>query len=498
MIARIGPRRMPRIRAALGLFALLGCGTAAHSPHETGDSSHARWVVIAPHPDDETLTASGVLLHAAQSGTDPAVIVMTNGDLDCIHDGVRREGESVAAMAVLGIREDRLFFLGYPDGGLAQLGRTPLPPRRRIIDGACTLGNTTYGARGFGRRDYHHARFGSSASYTRENVVADLAAVLAELHPTDVVVTHSEDTHPDHAATYTLLRSALDRLAEAPRIHRAMVHNGDCWPTGTASSEPCPPPRIAPNEPTPPLSGRLTGYSPSERFVVPSNCLLLDPAANPKLRAIAAHASQTRGTLASYLFGFARSDEVFFPERLTRTEGRWHRGPAATQAWRTHTLRLSPRDSEYELPFAAPIAVAGNISRPRSTNTGRVARIELLTDASGSYTLSIDADRREATLARRFDGRPPERLRVWPMPHDLWTSTTTEPLELAIEPHPEDGSVAELSLRVRNELVGVAVDVRPRLRGDRIGVSNVIAAGGELTARGVPNVSASPSARPAP
>ncbi len=493
---------------AFGMLVCAGAGGCAGSPRPPREehddkaqaSARSRWVVIAPHPDDEALIASGVLLRAVQSGTDPAVIVMTNGDLDCIHDGLRREGESVAGLAALGVREDHVFFLGYPDGGLAQLGRTPLPPRRRIIDGACQLGNTTYGARGFGRHEYHRARFGAPAVYTRENAVSDLVALLADLRPTDVIVTHPEDTHPDHAAAYTLLRSAIDRLPEgpAPRVHRAMVHNGDCWPTGMGPGEPCPSARIAPDEPTPALSGRLTGYAPGERIAVPSSCLVRDPAANPKLMAIGAHASQTRGTLESYLFAFARSDEAFFPELFAHTDVGWRRVTVATAnaTITKQALRLEHDDEERVLPLAAPLVVSGALARPPRTDEGCFTRLELLEDRTGNYTLTIDADRKEATLVRTFDSRPPEVVDVWVLPHDFWASSDPERIEIAIEPRPEDGGVAELTMRVRDELVAVAVDVRPKLRGDRIGFENVFAVG-ELSVGGLPNLSASPSARPA-
>lgn len=482
---------------ALAGMSALACGPSSRPASGDVDGPPKRWVVIAPHPDDETLIASGVLLHMAQSGGDPAVIVMTNGDLDCFHDGLAREGESVAGLAELGVKEDRVYFLGYPDGGLSQLGRTPLPPRKRMIDGVCEQGNTTYGTRGHGGHEYHRIRTGASATYTHENAVADLAALLAELRPTDVAITHPEDTHPDHAATYALFRSALDRLPEAPRVHRAMVHNGDCWPTGTAPREPCPIADITPDQPTPPLSGRLTGYVPGERLPVPSSCRLRDPDANPKLRAIAAHASQTRGTIESYLFAFARSDEVFFPERFEHGERSWwridHSGRASLT---TQRVKVERDDDDRSMPLSVPLVVAASLSRPPVDEQGSIVRIDLLEDASGSYELIIDADRREASLVRTYKGRIPELLRVWPLPHDLWSSKTPEPFEMVIEPRPEDGSVAELALRLRGELVGVAVDVKPRLRGDRIGYSNMFAANGELMVRGLSSVSAFPNARP--
>ncbi len=491
------PRRSLGL-AALGFVAMLGCGSSQPAVRGERATEVSRWMVIAPHPDDEALIASGVLLRAVQSRTDPTVIVMTNGDLDCIHDGVRREGETIAGLQVIGLPEERVFFLGYPDGGLAQLGRAPLPPRKRILHGVCAAGNTTYGARGFGKLDYHSVRFGAPAVYTHENAVADLASLLAELHPTDVATTHPEDTHPDHAATYALLRSALDRLPFAPRIHRAMVHNGDCWPTGTEAGEPCPAAQIAPDRPTPSLSGRLTGYAPVERLAVPADCLSPEMTANPKLRAIAAHASQTGGSPASYLFAFARSDEAFFPESLVRVGGRWRRvsGSSLPEVVAT-TLRIGPSERRL-VALVPPLSFSMNLARPSLTERGRVARIGLLEDSSGSYALSIDADRRSARLVRTFEARPPEILREWLLPHDLFASGDGEHIALAMEPRPEDGGIAELTLECRDAIVGVAVDVRPRFQGATMSVSNAPTVDGVLTMHGAPNLNASPSARPSP
>jgi LmbE family N-acetylglucosaminyl deacetylase len=484
--------------AALGFVAMFGCGSPRQAVRGERATAVRRWVVIAPHPDDEALIASGVLFRAVQSGMDPAVIVMTNGDLDCIHDGVRREGETIAGLRVIGLPEERVFFLGYPDGGLAQLGRAPLPPRKRIIDGVCTAGKATYGARGFGKLDYHAVRFGAPAAYTHENAVADLASLLAELHPTDVATTHPEDTHPDHTATYALLRSALDRLPFAPRIHRAMVHNGDCWPTGTEAGEPCPVAQIAPDRPTPSLSGRLTGYAPGERLAVPADCLVPDLTVNPKLRAIGAHVSQTGGSPASYLFAFARSDEAFFPESFARVGGRWQRvsGASLSDVVGT-TLRMGPSERRV-VSLVPPLSFSMNLARPAPTDRGSVARIGLLEDSSGSYALAIDADRRSATLVRTFEARPPELLREWLLPHDLWASGYVERIALAMEPRPEDGGVAELTLECRDAIVGVAVDVRPRLHGEAISVLNAPTIAGVLTVHGAPDLSAFPSARPSP
>jgi hypothetical protein len=97
------------------------------------------------------------------------------------------------------------------------------------------------------------------------------------------------------------------------------------------------------------------------------------------------------------------------------------------------------------------------------------AHLRVLGDASGVYVLDIDPAHKEARLLRSTGSEKPRLLKKWPLPHDLWRDAAEEPFELAIDPCPEDGPVRELALRWSGHLVGVAVDV-----------------------------SASPSARPAP
>lgn len=433
---------------------------------------------------------------------------MTNGDLDCLHDGLGREAESVQGLSALGVPEDRVWFLGYPDGALSSLGVTPLPPRKRKIGGECRLGDTTYGTHGFGRADYHTVRFGGPARYTREAAISDLASVLSELDSDEVAITHPEDTHPDHAATYVLFRQALERLGRAPRVHRAIVHNGDCWPTGTTPHEPCPPTIIDPSKPTPPLSGRLTGYRARERLLVPSSCLSPDPSRNAKVRAIGAHASQTRGTLESYLFSFARSDEAFFPETYRRSTAK----PGADRRWRVAGESCDDRMVSTELLVRAgerreartglPFFVTGSFARPG--DAGGLIRLRFLGDASGAYLLELDANRVEARLLRArgaSEASEPSLLKTWPLPHDVWRARSLESFAIGVERRPQD-DVVEISLSCRGEIVGVAVDVRPEPRGEWIEISGatdqrlVIQTNEAGTCAG--EVSGYPSARPAP
>ncbi|HEY0787056.1 MAG TPA: PIG-L family deacetylase, partial [Thermoanaerobaculia bacterium] len=83
-------------------------------PYETTALRGERMLVVAPHPDDETIGCGGLLaLHVAE-GRDCRVIVVTDGSA---HAGAspagRREEEVRRALTILGSAE--VEFLGIPD-----------------------------------------------------------------------------------------------------------------------------------------------------------------------------------------------------------------------------------------------------------------------------------------------------------------------------------------------------------------------------------------------
>src|SRR5262249_53422953 len=70
------------------------------------DSAYAKSIlVVAPHPDDEALIAAGIIRAGIEAGDIVNVAVMTNGDVNGTSVGYTREGESVAAMNLLGVIE---------------------------------------------------------------------------------------------------------------------------------------------------------------------------------------------------------------------------------------------------------------------------------------------------------------------------------------------------------------------------------------------------------
>jgi len=73
-----------------------------------------RLLILAPHPDDEILGCTGLMLNTTQNGGLVRIVVVTDGQLAA--DPAVRESESQAALAYLGLPKAE--FWRYPDGFL--------------------------------------------------------------------------------------------------------------------------------------------------------------------------------------------------------------------------------------------------------------------------------------------------------------------------------------------------------------------------------------------
>lgn len=113
------------------------------------DADADRLIVLAAHPDDETLGAGGLIARAAASGVAVSIVVVTDGEAshpshpDPAALAAARRVELVAAVAELG-PSISLHFLAVPDGGIrearaevtdavAALLRRGTPGRTRLI-----------------------------------------------------------------------------------------------------------------------------------------------------------------------------------------------------------------------------------------------------------------------------------------------------------------------------------------------------------------------------
>ncbi len=201
-------------------------------------TANDRILILAPHPDDESIGTAGIIQKSLKSGAKIKVVCFTNGDnnqlafivyekrltfkkKEFLHMGEVRRAETLEAMNYLGIKRDDVVFLGYPDFGTEEIlmkywGKTR--PYRSMFPRVNKV-------------SYPEAlSYGSS--YIGENILSDLKKVLLDFKPTRIFVSHPGDSNRDHRALYVFLRIALWDLEgkiEAPKVFPYLIHASG-WP----------------------------------------------------------------------------------------------------------------------------------------------------------------------------------------------------------------------------------------------------------------------------
>jgi LmbE family N-acetylglucosaminyl deacetylase len=246
----------------------------------------SRVLVLAPHPDDESLATGGLLQKVSDAGGECRVIFLTDGEnnpwpqrvierrwriktTDKERWGCRRRLEATSALAELGVSESVAAFWGFPDQGLTGL---------LLAAG--------------------------------DELTDRLARELDEWRPSVLVTPSSLDLHPDHSAVAVFARLALasrKSMSVDPLHIEYRVHGRG-------------PDRIAP-------------------------CLILtlsEEQQDRKRRAILRHTSQLR--LRHNLVEFARGAEKFISSEEMRNL-RYHpvSNASASAGEITLDLKLSPR-----------------------------------------------------------------------------------------------------------------------------------------------------------
>jgi len=247
---------------ALMFFAIVSCRsavTATKSCDNDALTAYPALLVLAPHPDDETLAFGGLIDAYLQAGKPVSVVVVTDGDAYCeacrfwkssavagpscsaeelSSFGEVRRSESIAAANILGASPPQ--FLGYPDTGLAAAWlnfdqRNMTQPLRRSDFSRCESCEKC--SDGYGK--------GPQTNLTAQTLMASLGDLIAAAPDGALIATtHWLDGHGDHAGLGNFVR----RLHGTHAVAYAVVHahtpknaaQPDCWyPTPAAPVCPC-------------------------------------------------------------------------------------------------------------------------------------------------------------------------------------------------------------------------------------------------------------------
>lgn len=217
----------------LGYFVRLTAQVGA-LPSAAPISKSNRLLIVAPHPDDETLACSGAIQQALAAGAKVKVVWLTCGDgfewdeillshrplpspEGMLQLGARRAEEARAATRELGLSEADGVFLGYPDGSLMRMF---LDYYARNCKSRYTRAESV---------PYDFALHPGSR-YTGQTLEQDLREVIDDFDPTLVLCPAIQDHHPDHrAAAYFTLRLMGER-GQIDRLRWYIVHGGIEWP----------------------------------------------------------------------------------------------------------------------------------------------------------------------------------------------------------------------------------------------------------------------------
>jgi LmbE family N-acetylglucosaminyl deacetylase len=267
--------------------------------------STTRLIVVAPHPDDETLGAAGLMHRVSRAGGAVRVVWLTSGDgfpegveteegiarpkpQDYRNYGRIREDEARAAVGALGINGQALSFLGFPDEGLCELASTYLSAKARAFESPFTDRISPPITE----------RVIRGVRYRGVDVRRELERLFTAFAPTIVVTVHPEDDHPDHCATYIFVREALDALSARGRARPLLLHyliHYAHWPltedAGVGQ-------RLRPPDGFPTTEGRWTSLALTQEEIA------------AKKRALLLYHSQML-VMGRFLEGFARSNELF-------------------------------------------------------------------------------------------------------------------------------------------------------------------------------------------
>lgn len=206
-------------------------------------------LVVAPHPDDESLGCGGAIALLRQLGCPVRVLVISDGTLS--HPRSRqypapalaalRERETLCALAGLGVESEAVTFLRLKDGSVP-----------------------VKSAAGF------------------DEAIARCLAYLATIAPATILLPWRRDPHPDHRASWELIYTAMAHLRLSPRLVEYPIWDWDSAQRGDA-----------------PAIGEVTAWRLDISAVLPQ-----------KLQAIAAYRSQTTDLIDDDPEGFRLTPEM--------------------------------------------------------------------------------------------------------------------------------------------------------------------------------------------
>jgi len=140
-------------------------------------------LVFSPHPDDETIGVGGYITQSVKNGAIVQIILVTNGNKHGLEE--KRYDEFKKATSILGVPEENLIFLNYPDGKLQK--------------------------------------------ENEDKLFEDFKSQIDEFNPNIIIYPNSQDQHPDHFTTAKVVEKILKERYQKIISYQYLIHH-PCFP----------------------------------------------------------------------------------------------------------------------------------------------------------------------------------------------------------------------------------------------------------------------------
>lgn len=252
-------------------------------------------LIIAPHQDDEILSAGGLIQKSIKLGDTVTVLFATNGDFHGPDIAQKRFYESKEALSSLGVDEKYIYYLGYGDTGMNYshsflrqllLAKTNTP----LFTPFSSI--TYHPAR---RKTVRAFRTGFDSSLTHKAFLMDLEWFINEVDPDMIIVPNVSDLHGDHASIIPFLHKT-NAFSQIPICLTYVIHGGNdtLWPA-----------RDSKFFTRPPIIAIETWKN---RISIP----LTDFEQDKKSKAILTFITQHKNDSSNFLLAFSKQEEIYF------------------------------------------------------------------------------------------------------------------------------------------------------------------------------------------
>ena len=180
-------------------------------PQGLNITSSDRILIVAPHPDDETIATAGVIRYCVENNIPVYVVVVTDGGSGQL--GVTRYHESLNATGILGLSGDNITFFDYTQG----------------LDSLFNE-NWDRSINNYGNHTRDVFAYQQNASYDGVSLEKNMESVITDFQPTIIIYPDPNDSNPDHWGTSSFVEYATNKLNYSGQMYTYLVHVSSVWP----------------------------------------------------------------------------------------------------------------------------------------------------------------------------------------------------------------------------------------------------------------------------